>query len=189
MEVHPDLKNAIKAWEIAWREIHNHISSLDQEQLLQIPVDGSWTIQQIIQHLNLSERLSLQYVFRKTSSPGELRRAGVASYLRLQLLHISLASPIRFKAPALVSNSRLPDGETFTETLSQLLITHAELIALAKSVNSHLAKKEVFKHPMAGKLPLAGMFWFFTWHVRHHQRQIKRVLRKSPNTVRQGHPQ
>ncbi|MBP6183586.1 MAG: DinB family protein [Saprospiraceae bacterium] len=189
MEVHPDLKNAIKAWEIAWQEIHNHISSLDQEQLLQIPVDGGWTIQQIIQHLNLSERLSLQYVRRKTSNPGELRRAGVASYLRLQLLHISLASPIRFKAPALVSNSRLPDGETFEETLSQLSISHIELRELAKEVAPLLAKKEVFKHPFAGKLPLAGMFWFFTWHLRHHQRQINRNLKESHNVSRQGHQQ
>lgn len=189
MEVHQNLKNAIQAWAKAWQNIHDCTLLHDEEQLMKIPNGGGWSIQQIIQHLNLSERLSLQYVRKKLTNPGELKNAGIASYLRLQLLHISLASPFRFKAPPLVNTLQLPDGETFEETMSKLSLTHQKLTELAKEVDPQLAKKEVFKHPLAGRLPLPGMYWFFTWHIRHHEPQIQRLLDKSQLTIKQGFPQ
>jgi len=176
MEVQGDLKKALQRWDYAWRSLMAMLADLPEGLVSKQPAQGGWSVQQVLQHLCLAESQTLAYLQRKAADPAGLPDADIGSRLRVWALEAALASPLRFKAPAVAAEEHFPKDESWTETKQRIEANHAAILVFLDQLDPAIARKQLFRHPVAGRMPVVGVFRFFRWHVRHHQRQVWRIL-------------
>lgn len=133
-------------------------------------------MQQVHQHLHLAESQTLAYLQRKAADPSGLPKADFKARLRVLSLELALASPLRFKAPAVANEDHFPHDESWEQTLQRITANHQAFHTFLDELDPRLARIQLFRHPVAGRMPVEGVFRFFRWHVCHHQRQIWRIL-------------
>lgn len=151
----------------------DHYSS---EQLNRPPASESWSVTQVLNHLLLSEKYSLQYCEKKLSFEPSLPKAGLAAAARALFVKWYLFFPFKVKAPALISTSALPKEDDLANIKTQYQTQRQLLRTFLEQLEENYLDREVYKHPFAGRLSFPGMFGFMTAHFRHHRKQIYRAL-------------
>ena len=142
------------------------------------PSDSEWSVLQIMQHLMKAESGAVSYVKKKLSYEPELANAGVLSSFRSVFLNMALTSPFKIKAPEQISGTALSTDLTFWEVAKQWKVQRSELKTYLESLPEDYFTKDLYKHPLSGKMTLSSMLSFFNKHVDRHTRQIKRTLKK-----------
>lgn len=162
-------------WQGHWQEMLALILSLPEAQIVQVPPQGGWSVQQVVQHLYLSEKASLEAVDRRLSKPETVRSATMVTFFRSLALNGALASPLKFKAPPAAGADAF-ENESWPATLQKLTDLHAAIPQRIVTIPPDMLRKTLYTHPRAGRLTLRAMFRFFGWHVWHHKRQVDRIL-------------
>jgi len=169
-----------------------HLQNLDQKlvallhelkdysdaKLNEQPKENAWSVLQIMQHVMKAEAGAIAYVQKKLSFDPTLEKAGARSSINSMLLNLTLSSPIKVKAPEQVSGENLLAGLTFWDVAKQWKQQRIALNDYLKSLPADLYTKDVYKHPLTGKMTLASMLSFFNTHVDRHTSQIRKTLKK-----------
>ena len=151
----------------------------DNARLLQQPGPGRWSAIQVMQHLMLSEGGSLQYLRKKTSSGvSGIGKTGFSATFRKWLLKAYLALPFKFKAPKVVAEESFPPVSGLEEVRSNWLKIRSDLRAFMGALPQEAHTREVYRHPIAGRMDISGMFDFFQSHFSRHRQQIERTLKE-----------
>ena len=174
------LSAQISNWQMTWDDVWQQVNGLPESTLTCQPPHGGWSIQQVIQHLALSEQLSLAYLKKKTLDLQRIPRRDIWYPWRKLALKAYLRSPLRYKAPGLVTEDKFPSEESMTQTVERLKANQTDLKAMVGGLPTEVIRMMVYRHPIAGRMDLDGMFLFFIEHIRHHQRQIQRILDSLP---------
>ncbi len=157
-------------------ELFEALEGYTPEALNHQPGEGKWSALQVMYHLFLAEGYAGNYVKKKLGFKPNLKKAGLRAAVRSRLLSLYLNSPIKWKAPKAVSTEKLPehsDLETIAERWNK---QRGELQQLLISLPETIFNKEVYKHPIVGRITLSGMLDFFEDHFDRHQKQIQRTL-------------
>lgn len=147
-------------------------AGIPSHKLAERPGPDKWSVAQVMMHLVVAEEGAQAYLKKKLAYGGH-RRAGLLSGLRLALLQLAIRSPFRYKAPAVVAD--IPDcsfeaaNERWASVRADMRRTYAELDEAAIG-------RELFKHPMAGRLSLLQGLAFMHDHMVRHTGQIERTL-------------
>ncbi len=152
------------------------LEGYSERKLNMNPTTQSWSVFQVIHHLVLVEQLSMQYVERKLSHNPTLKNATVVTNLRKVALTAILNSPFKAKAPKAVGTAQLPDESTFWEVAKKWKNQREELRKYLSDLPEDYFKKEIYKHPFAGRVTISGMLQFFQQHFDRHKKQIYRNL-------------
>jgi hypothetical protein len=139
------------------------------------PRPQSWSAAQALEHVMISESLSLGYVRKKMQAGSALPKAGLLSALRLLALQIYLASPLRARAPK--ASAGVPDHSGLDDLRARWDRTRADWHTLLESFPPELLGRMVFRHPFAGLLSLLHALGFLQAHLDHHARQVRAALR------------
>ncbi len=158
-------------------DLLSYLSSFPSEKLKEKPSPKAWSVVEVMQHVMLAERLSVGYVRKKIQYPQGLKKAGIESKLRQLLLRIFLYSPIKFKAPEIVSEQKFSNEADFESLAKQWREIREQTGKLLAEIPPHLQQTNLYKHALAGRLPLDGMLQFFSGHFRRHRKQIKQTLK------------
>ena len=161
-------------WLRTWDQLMTQVQQFTPESVIQSPAEGCWSVQEVVQHLALSEHLSLRYLRKKTLDPSAIPPKDFSYPIRKGLLYLYLVSPFKFKAPPMVSAEQFPD-EHMDTTLAGLRSNQEALLTFIENIPDQAKSGLVYRHPIAGRTDLKGMFQFFTWHIQHHSRQIDRI--------------
>lgn len=159
------------------RELFTDIEGYSEAKMNTKPDKDSWSVFQVMHHLILAEGLSMKYVQKKLSFNPELKNAGVANSLRVTSLNTYLKSPIKRKAPEATSED-LPITSQFWDVVKTWKTQREDLRTYLDSLPEEVFKKEVYKHPFAGRLSLSGMLSFFQSHFNRHKKQIYKTIEK-----------
>ena len=143
------------------------------------PEENKWSVMQVMNHLILAESYGQNYVKKKLSFNPELKNAGAAAFWRTFLLNTYLKFPFKVKAPDAVSGENLPEYSNFWETAKKWKNQRQELRTLFENIPPEHFKKEIYKHPFAGRLTLMGLLEFYDGHFARHRKQIDKILKKS----------
>ncbi|MCP3933286.1 MAG: DinB family protein [Bacteroidetes bacterium] len=154
----------------------NKLESYSDTSLNKKPDAESWSVLQILHHLIRSEGLSKKYVEKKLSFKPKLNRPGLSNIFRNFLLKSYLNVPIKFKAPKGVSTPHLPESSDIKSTKDIWLNQRKELRQYLKTIPSEMIGKEIYKHPIAGRLTLPQMLDFFQTHYERHKKQLEKTL-------------
>ncbi len=168
------LKNLDQKLTLLLRDLKTYSDNKLNEQ----PSAKEWSVLQIMQHLMKAEEGAVSYVKKKLSYEPELANANVMSSFRSIFLNMALTSPIKIKAPEKVSGEALATDLTFWEVAKQWKTQRGELEAYLESLPDDYYTKDLYKHPLSGKMTLSNMLSFFNIHVDRHTRQIRRTLKK-----------
>ena len=148
----------------------------NDDELTRQPTEGSWSVNQVLTHLILSERKSLLYVKKKLSFNPALPPSDIFSNLRSQLLRIALLLPFKYRAPKSVQINDAVGLKGFHLLRQEWLADRDDLNEYLMSLDEDLLDLQIYKHPYAGRLTPLQMVVFFTHHLRRHESQIKSRL-------------
>jgi uncharacterized damage-inducible protein DinB len=139
--------------------------------------DGNrWSISQILTHIILSERISLQYMKKKSLGIKQVKNAGLWEDLKYLLLVLSQRLPLRYSAPKFLAEQELPKNKSFEKIEQDWQESRNQLRAFIDHLESGTLKKKIYKHPVSGRLSVLHAVDFFREHANHHLPQIKRLL-------------
>jgi hypothetical protein len=128
----------------------------------------------VLHHIVTAEALTLGYVRKKMQAGDSLPRAGLASRLRLLALEATLASPLRFRAPAAVAG--VPPEIDAAELRARWDGVRRDWRELLESFPPELVNRLVFRHPRAGRMSLEHALGTLEAHLAHHVPQVRRAL-------------
>jgi hypothetical protein len=164
------------AWQLIEDARTNYLSLIESwsdDRLTQQP-NGGWNALQVTEHLIISEYGTLQYLLKKTQTPAEsLEPSDETSAEASRKLNLALKSDLKWEAPNVVTP---PSGK---HTLQVLVAQWDELragwVQLLSSIDESYMKRQVFRHPIAGRLDLLQTLSFLENHIHHHVHQIRRI--------------
>ena len=137
------------------------LKSYSDVKLNEQPSDTEWSVLQIMQHLMKAENMAIGYVKKKLSFNSDLKKANLQSTFRFLFLQIALSAPFRIKAPMQISGAALEKNLTFWEVAKKWKAQRDALESYLESLPEEYFSKELYKHPMSGKMTLTSMLSFF----------------------------
>lgn len=150
------------------------LNKLSLEQSLFVESEGKWSILEILEHIVLSEELSVNYAFKKIENPNTLKNAKWNSGLKMLLMRIVLNLNFKYKAPSVALP--ITSKPTNLSELSQRWESSRILLEELSAQSPGLLKKGVLKHPYAGFLNFNQMLAFMQSHYNHHLVQINHLV-------------
>jgi len=179
-----------RSLEVVFNRMQNDLQSLYEELngqpdsvLNKKASPTEWSILQVMHHLIRAEDLALQYCQKKMSFDPEFKKAGVMTSLRGIAVTAYLASPLKYKAPELVSDEYLPETSTFWEVIKLWNTNRDTLKQFLDNLPEDLLNKEVYKHPVGGRTTIRTMLKFHEGHFNRHRKQIRRALEEHKYVV------
>lgn len=166
-----NLREAFNKLEAQRGDLLGRLEGVNNARLNIKPQPGKWSIMQILCHLTLAEKLSLDYLRKKMAGSKEFEKSGVVSAFKTWALKIFLRSPLKFKAPSRATD--LPDEQTFEDTKTQWDEVRQGLRDAIESFPDEMGDAVVFKHPAVGPMNIRQMLSFLREHLSRHARQIE----------------
>ncbi len=151
------------------------------------PVLGAWSPLQVMHHIALVERNSVNYLLYKFGQEEKsLRPQTLKSRLSGKLVIAALISPLKFRAPVDtdVSGQNLLDAPTLDDLRTMLDSSRTDLRGLLTRADASWLKGAIYRHPTAGYLSLKDMVMLFLVHHDRHARQIDRALAQNAREFR-----
>jgi hypothetical protein len=150
------------------------LEKLSTEQSMFVENEGQWSVLEILEHLVLSEELSVNYAFKKIESPNTLRNVKWNTGLKVQLMRFVFILNFKYKAPKVVlpHTSKSPTFEELNQRWEDSRILLEEL----SNKSPGLLKKGVLNHPHVGFLNFKQMLVFIQSHYNHHLVQINHLV-------------
>jgi hypothetical protein len=154
-------------------KLYDKLKEINSELLSRKPRADSWSVLQVINHLIIAEAGTLNYLHKKIKSPTLPGRSSLEP-VKMVFLYLIMISPLKFKAPKVVSEPENRDLESSFEEWGKIRKSIREFVEEYPESNLN---KAIFKHPFIGRISLESTLWFFKMHIEHHQKQIDRLLK------------
>lgn len=153
-------------------QLLTHLDSVPEDRLAAVPSTGGWTVAQVITHLAMAEEGALAYLDKKLTvkKHGPI---GFVSLRRLWFLNTALQLPVKYKAPAIVAD--VP-ATSYADARTRWDAVREAMRVRYSTLDDALARHDLYKHPMVGKLSALHGVRFMRQHARRHSGQIKRIL-------------
>ncbi|MFD2247674.1 DinB family protein [Pontibacter ruber] len=151
----------------------DELEGLEEGLLNTSPAEGKWSLNQVVAHLVLVDKLTTEYVERKVKQPEELPSASFSGIYKSILLKLVLKSGMKIQAPAVVAT--VPDKATLPSLRRQWDVVRFKLEDVLTEVPPSLLNKCVFKHPYAGYLTISQTLSFLQDHFDHHLTQVHHI--------------
>ncbi len=153
-------------------EIFQKLKNAAPEHILQRPAQGGWHALEILYHLQMSEKGILQLLQKQALKPAEsFSKVGIRNRLACWLLYANLMSPLKFKAPSMVS------AVENHPSLMELEASWKEYKSgMSQIIHELIRDKErslLFRHHRAGWMDLKGVLGFLYFHQASHLKQIR----------------
>jgi uncharacterized damage-inducible protein DinB len=151
------------------------ISKLNHEQLNRIPANGGWSAGQVLYHVAFAESGTI-LVIQKNLAENKVRLSSdLMSVVRNVMLVLTLKSPLKFKAPKVVS--KVPETTTYDELKTYFDKNSVAFKKILEQLPAELEDKFIFKHPIGGLFNITQTLNFTREHYLHHERQLDASLK------------
>ena len=150
----------------------SHLSSVTYHYK---PEQGRWSISQILTHILTAERLSLEYMKKKSQGIDGLNETGIVERIKFFILTISQRIPLKYKAPKQVIQ-QTPPPLSFGDLVRQWESVRSELKAFLEGIKDENVHKMIYKHPHIGRLDVIHALKFLNEHIKHHRPQIHAII-------------
>jgi hypothetical protein len=151
----------------------DELEGLDEGLLNTSPAAGKWSLNQVVAHLVLVDKVTTEYVEQKSKQPETLRQASLSNIYKYILLKLALKSGMKFQAPAMVAT--VPDTTSLLSLRRQWDVVRFKLEDVLTELPHPMLDKYIFKHPSAGYLTISQTLSFLQDHFDHHLEQVKQL--------------
>jgi len=168
------LELRFKAIEAERKQIFENLKVVPDGLLMQAPGANRWSAVQALQHLVVAERGTNLYLEKKILGKDQVKKSGIGNALRLLIGRLAFIVPLKLKAPKVVANP--PANFTLADTEQQWEKVRNDFYSLIKDLKEEDLKKELFKHPVMGRLDIYQTIDFIQIHMNRHAEQAYRTL-------------
>lgn len=156
-------------------ELCTSLSGISEEQFIKPPTPGKWSIAEIVAHLITADRLSLEYMKKKSLAIESLEDAGWFEDFKMRLFIVSQRVPLKYSAPkAVVQNTpKQIDRDTLRNEWSSVLSDYRQFL---NGIPEKHIRRKIYKHPIFGRIDAKLCLQSLHEHYHHHLPQIKRLL-------------
>jgi uncharacterized damage-inducible protein DinB len=172
--MHPKLQQRYQLLEADRNQLESALASMSEELLQKPMAPGKWSALQTLRHLIMAEQSSVAYMKKKLEHAESATPAGLGARLRAGLLTGWFRLGMKAKAPK--AFAEIPVSQTATAVFSDYRAVREELQHVLDGIPEALIDRELFKHPLAGRMTLDSALDFFRAHYRHHALQIRSQL-------------
>lgn len=170
LELINDLDNRLK-------RLFEKLRSYPEEVLHHPQFPNTWSVMQVLQHLQQAEKQSMAYVKKKTQAPASgIPKRGIPSWWRFLVLRIAYSLPMKFKAPKGVAGDVFNQEQPFWELVRSWSQERAELKEYLSDLPKEYHNRLIYKSYGAGRQTQWAMLRFFSFHFDRHLKQIYRQL-------------
>lgn len=147
------------------------LAGYSQEQLCKPAPNGGWSLIQVLNHLYLTQKGTINFLEKQIADKNLLaEKITLRNRFNALFLARALKSNKKFKAP-----SRLPEplnDTDFGELKEKFEAMMANTMQIAEDFPKELENKKIFKHPRAGWLNIFDVLNFIHDHWYHHEYQM-----------------
>ena len=154
--------------------LDQQLRKLDNAMLNKAPGPGKWSALQTLRHLIMAEDSSLSYMRKKLQDPDRSGKSNFSTRFRAALLIGWFKLGMKAKAPPAFAN--IDPNQDRDTVLADYSRVRRELAEILDQVPDALVDRELFRHPLAGRMDLASALTFFRSHFHHHHKQIVEML-------------
>ena len=173
----PALGRSLARLDASRRRALGVVDGVPHAALNRAPMPGKWSALQVLHHVVTVEGLTVGYVRKKMQAGAALETAGPASRLRLLAVQVTLALPVRVRAPAITGD--VPQESELPALQARWDDVRGGLDELVRSFPAEILDRLVFRHPYAGRMSLAHALGTLEAHLDHHIPQVERALARS----------
>ncbi len=148
-------------------------AGMDAKAYNALPKPNEWSAHQVHRHLMKSEELSLLYLKKKVKGLENVKPISFTSKLRAKKLWLLLKAPVKVQAPKQVDVPAYYGEIGLVEKEWDEL--RMETLRYLKNLPAEAWKKELYKHPIVGRIGILDMIRFFGWHADRHYGQILNI--------------
>ncbi len=167
----PQLQNKFDQLESISTELISRMEALDHSKLNRAIKKNKWSKAQHLEHIILVEKASVSYISKKIKYSDNAKNTGIKNVWRSSLIKLFFAMPfIKIKAPAIVAD--VPNESSIESIKMKWSEERKNLYKQLSLIDEQLVSKELFKHPIAGKMNIIQAMDFLKGHLNHHKKQI-----------------
>ena len=162
--------------EASRQQLIRRLATLDDSVLHYRPQNLKWSIVQIIFHLNHSENSSVKYITKKSQGGTSVPKSNLITSVRSSLLSTALQY-LKWKKPAVLPDP--PENLDTNEMMKSWDETRVHLKQLLEQLPEDMLDREIFRHPVAGRMNMHHALTFMQEHFDHHLKQIEERIKFS----------
>lgn len=140
------------------------------------PGTDSWSILQVFRHMIQSEDQINRYLRKKILGANTTGKAGVWAKVRSMVLNTAMRLPIKYKVPEAIKVD-FEENYRFEELSAEWKSLRKELGAFLETLDDETAAKEIFRHPVVGRMSIVQGFTFMQEHLARHTQQVGRIMK------------
>jgi hypothetical protein len=153
----------------------NKLNNLAQDKLSFSNEGHQWSIMNVIEHIVLSEELSINYALKKVDEWDKLSKVEFKSRIRILVLRMVLKLNLKYKAPK--AARPVLSKTSLTELNNRWEAARIQLYNLS-TTSPDVLNKGILKHPFVGVMNFNQMLQFFEAHFEHHILQINKLVER-----------
>lgn len=155
-------------------ELLHQVSQLSYAQQNYKPAPDSWSILQIFRHMIQSEEKIYFYLSKKILGVHTIGRAGLGARIRSLVLNLAMRLPIKYKVPDAIK-VEFEENYDFEKLSADWLSLRDKLKTFLEHIDEETARKEIFRHPVAGRMNILHGLSFMDEHLSRHKRQVEKI--------------
>lgn len=151
------------------------VKTLSSEQQNFKPDGRSWSILQVFRHMMQSEGQINKYLRKKILGAATARKAGIVAILRSAVLNAAMRLPMKYKVPDTIQVD-FDENYDFEALSAEWKSLREDLRLFLENIDEETARKEIFRHPVVGRMNLLQGLAFMQEHLERHTRQVERNM-------------
>jgi uncharacterized damage-inducible protein DinB len=140
------------------------------------PDANSWSILQVFRHMMQSEGQINKYLRKKILGAETTGKAGIGALLRSAILNVAMRLPIKYKVPDAIKVD-LDESYDYEKLSVDWKSLRKEIRDFLEDIGEETARKEIFRHPVMGRMSILQGLAFMQVHLARHTHQVERIMR------------
>lgn len=157
------------------KTLFNDLKKYSDEVINTKPEPNKWSVVEVLLHLIAAEEATLSYLQKKTMDTSIAKKSGLNSKIKYMLLQVAFNIPAKYKAPSVTKPKA--SKATLHELDEKWAKIRSETMAILEKLKDEDFSKELWLHPVTGKMSLMQMVDFLTMHFQRHQLQVVNTLK------------
>lgn len=158
------------------QQLFAELSKYPQDVLEKKPAADVWSVTEVIYHLVVAERGALSYLNKKLEVGG-FEKASFQAGLKQKFLNFMISLPVKYRAPKVVALPK-ETSVSYAEAVAEWNSIRENMKSAYEKLDDDFCGRELFKHPMAGKMNIVQGLKFMRQHMNRHIGQIERILKQ-----------
>ena len=156
-------------------ELLQMVKPLSRKQQNFKPDANSWSMLQMFRHMMQSEGQINKYLRKKILGVETTDKAGIGAWLRSIILNTAMRLPIKYKVPDAIKVD-LDESYEYEKLSVEWKSLRKEIRDFLEDIDEETCRKEIFRHPVMGRMSILQGLAFMQVHLARHTQQVERIM-------------